>query len=415
MFFDARGQDRVLRVTWHEGTLVLSLWRGEMCTASFRMPMDDVGRLIDTLDDGFTEAGGQYADEPGTGPLNQVEVGEYPGTGQYTRPQLSEPPAQGYPAQPGQGGYGAPGQGAVPYQQEQQAPAYAQAGPDAGYGQPDGDYRTPDGGYGHPDAAYPDTAYPDAGYPDAGYGQQDGGYPQAGPDYGRTASDYGQPDPDYGQPVPYQQEPAPAALGPNDVLVARGTPGRERRGASSGDSVPRENLIVADSLPYEPAPGSYGQYETGQYETGPYDRDRYERDQYDRDQQYDQGARSYDAPSGPGDSSGGSYDPGEPVYQFPSPVPGRPAYRFDPEPQPQQGQHPSPQQGQQGQQGHPHPQSPQQSAQSPHAGVDPNDPLGLGTAQSRQTDPSLTRPYIHDPVFSTGERLRPEQRDERDW
>src|SRR3954468_14089230 len=68
VFFDARGQDRVLRVTWHDGTLVLSLWRGGMCTAGFRMPMNDVGRLIDTLDEGFADAGGLVQDAT-TGPF----------------------------------------------------------------------------------------------------------------------------------------------------------------------------------------------------------------------------------------------------------------------------------------------------------------------------------------------------------
>ncbi|WP_433422403.1 hypothetical protein ACQP1V_13000 [Microtetraspora malaysiensis] len=461
VFFDARGQDRVLRVTWHEGTLVLSLWRGEMCTASFRMPMADVGRLIDTLDDGFTEAGGQYDEEPGTGPLPQVNTGEYPGTGQYQRPQL---PDQGYPPQQGQEGYGAADQGAAPYQQEPQAPAYAQAGPDGGYGQADdgyaqqdGGYGYADGGYGHPDGGYgrADAGYdqqqPEGGYPDNGYGQQDGGYPQAGPDYGRPGPEYGQPEPDYGrqggeygqpepdygrpeygQPEPdygkqppYQQEPAPAAVGPNDVLVARGNPGRDRRAAAPTDSVPRENLIVGDSLPYDPTPPGYGQYDTGQYDTAHYETGRYEPPgQYDRDQnetgryeppgQYDRDQNEtgryerpgqYDPQPRSGDPSGGGYEPGEPVYQFPSPVPGRPAYRFDPEPYPQQGQ---PQQGQQ----QPQPGQPQAA---PSTGVDPNDPLGLGTPASRQTDPSLTRPYVQDPMYSTGERTRPEPRDERDW
>lgn len=93
VFFDARGQERVLRVTWHEGTLVLSLWRGEMCTASFRMPMDDVGRLLDTLDVGYAEAGDEYAEGDGEGGYPEevedpeyAEYAEYPGTGQYARP-----------------------------------------------------------------------------------------------------------------------------------------------------------------------------------------------------------------------------------------------------------------------------------------------------------------------------------------
>ncbi|WP_283132758.1 hypothetical protein [Rhizohabitans arisaemae] len=56
VFFDARGQERVLRVTWHAGTLVLSLWRGEICSASFRMPLGDVERLLENLDAGLADA-----------------------------------------------------------------------------------------------------------------------------------------------------------------------------------------------------------------------------------------------------------------------------------------------------------------------------------------------------------------------
>ncbi|GAA0999386.1 hypothetical protein GCM10009555_100300 [Acrocarpospora macrocephala] len=286
VFFDARGQDRVLRVTWHEGTLVLSLWRGEMCTASFRMPMDDVGRLLETLDVGFAEAGGTL-EAPhttvvdGTGPFPQPELEDYPGTGQYTRP-----PAPG------------------PYEQ-----------------------------------GYPDT-------------------------------------PAYGQPAP-----APAALGPNDVLVARGNPNRDRLVAV--DSGP-QRVPVPREVPRE-APREQNPYE----------------------------------PAGPA----------EPVYQFPSPIPGRPAYRFDPEPQPEPQYQEQPQYPEHVYQNYPpepryqdYQQEPayyqpeQQQYQDPRdpryqqpPQVDPNDPLGLGP---------VARPYVppNEQMYATGERLRPPDRDDqRDW
>ncbi|MEV8633574.1 hypothetical protein AB0395_18130 [Streptosporangium sp. NPDC051023] len=172
VFFDERGQERVLRVTWHEGTLVLSLWRGEMCTASFRMPMNDVGRLVDTLDQGFVEAGGQYPDEVGE-PVHQADHagyqdhGEFPGTGQYARPRPE-------------------------------------------------DYASPQ--------QYPDPA---------------------------------------ATQVVSAEEPRPvAALSPTDVLVARGAvppPDRSQErpvaGYGPADVVPRENMIVNDSLSYgQPQP-----------------------------------------------------------------------------------------------------------------------------------------------------------------
>ncbi|NUR88309.1 MAG: hypothetical protein HOY71_29835, partial [Nonomuraea sp.] len=67
---------------------MLSLWRGEMCTASFRMPMDDVGRLLDTLDDGYAEATGEKPAVPAADPGTEV----IPGTGQYHRPPPSAAP-----------------------------------------------------------------------------------------------------------------------------------------------------------------------------------------------------------------------------------------------------------------------------------------------------------------------------------
>ncbi|WP_157555574.1 hypothetical protein [Herbidospora yilanensis] len=221
VFFDARGQDRVLRVTWHEGTLVLSLWRGEMCTASFRMPMDDVGRLLETLQIGYAEATGQPTagpDQPGTGPFPAPDLGdypgEYPGTGQYSRPPAPEQQPM------------APQQPFPPFPQEQQPMPV---------------------------------------------GYDPGPYPEATPAYG--------------QPAPA----APAALGPNDVLVARGAPARDRLVAVDQQAPPRER--PRRQAPQPDFPPFEGQV------------------------------------------------PAEPVYQFPSPIPGRPAYQFDPEPDAEAAQH----------------------------------------------------------------------------
>ncbi|MBD8868091.1 hypothetical protein [Nocardioides donggukensis] len=48
---DARGDDRALRVTWHHEAdlVVLSLWRENVCTGSFRLAVDEVPDLIDAL------------------------------------------------------------------------------------------------------------------------------------------------------------------------------------------------------------------------------------------------------------------------------------------------------------------------------------------------------------------------------
>ena len=51
IFFDARGDERALRVSWHEEAdlVVVSLWRANVCSGSFRLAGDDVPDLVDTL------------------------------------------------------------------------------------------------------------------------------------------------------------------------------------------------------------------------------------------------------------------------------------------------------------------------------------------------------------------------------
>ncbi|WP_406313494.1 hypothetical protein OHA77_34435 [Streptosporangium sp. NBC_01639] len=403
VFFDERGQERVLRVTWHEGTLVLSLWRGEMCSASFRMPMQDVGRLVDTLDEGFVEAGGQYPDEVGEQQppaadyaADHQEYGEFPGTGQYARPRPEDYSQQPYPDP------------AVPISAESQEPRQV------------------------------------------------------------------------------------AALGPNDVLVARGavpppdrSPEREPAGYGPADVVPRENLIVGDSLPYgqspqplePPGPGSadplyqlpgtpYASQRPDSYgvppqqdlyaappqaqRPDPYGVPPQQADPYGVPPQQDDPytapvARSQPVdpftphleqfptaahPSHPdlfGTPGQHSTDPfgfaaqQQSVYEVPQsdaygyPAPAQPdpyAYGAQ-QPVPQ----PSPQAG--------HPADLRDLYGSPPAygqDVDPSDPLGLGGQQPEQR---MSRPYVQDPPHSTGERLRPESRyddqrhedrdERRDW
>ncbi len=57
IFFDARGADRALRVSWHEeeDLVVVSLWRDNVCTGSFRLAADDVPELVDSLVDSLRQ------------------------------------------------------------------------------------------------------------------------------------------------------------------------------------------------------------------------------------------------------------------------------------------------------------------------------------------------------------------------
>ena len=58
IFLDARGDARSLRVRWHHdnGLVVLSLWRAHQCTGTFRLEVDEVPILIETLRAGLDAA-----------------------------------------------------------------------------------------------------------------------------------------------------------------------------------------------------------------------------------------------------------------------------------------------------------------------------------------------------------------------
>ena len=58
VFLDARGGTRAMRVSWHPeaGLVVLSLWRENVCAGSFRLALDDVPEMIETLREGLDRA-----------------------------------------------------------------------------------------------------------------------------------------------------------------------------------------------------------------------------------------------------------------------------------------------------------------------------------------------------------------------
>lgn len=57
-FLDARGEARALRVSWHHEAdlVVLSMWRGGECVASFRLAVEEVPELIEALRQGLDGA-----------------------------------------------------------------------------------------------------------------------------------------------------------------------------------------------------------------------------------------------------------------------------------------------------------------------------------------------------------------------
>jgi hypothetical protein len=54
VFFDVRGSSRSMRLSWYAdtGVAVFSIWQGGMCTGTFRLPIGDLARMIETLQRG---------------------------------------------------------------------------------------------------------------------------------------------------------------------------------------------------------------------------------------------------------------------------------------------------------------------------------------------------------------------------
>ncbi|MEV0387288.1 hypothetical protein [Nonomuraea sp. NPDC050643] len=383
VFFDARGQERCLRVTWHEGTLVLSLWRGEMCTASFRMPMEDVGRLLDTLDEGFAEATGEQPAVPAHDPGTEV----IPGTGTYQRPAQYAPQPQSQPQ---------------PQLDERPTAALSPNDVLVARGAPPQDKLV---------ASYGETTGPRDATP--AYGEQRS--PFTGPQYVETTAPQqpytGDPfsGPQYtGDPLSgphYVQPQADPFTGPQyvDSASAYQMPGDQRRPAPLSTDPLGFPSQAAD--PYQQQQQQQQQQRPDLYQADPYPSDPY-------------GGRRPDA-----------YQQPQPQYQAQYEQP-----HYD---QPQYEQPPAEQTGaglgtpMHGIPGAGRPRSMPQRRQ-PQSAVDdygpyqtpppnPVDPLmALGRQEQYQQQPQ--QPYAAgDPMFSTGERLRPEQpdyherSDRREW
>ncbi|MFG1943005.1 hypothetical protein [Nonomuraea sp. NPDC048826] len=371
VFFDARGQERCLRVTWHEGTLVLSLWRGEMCTASFRMPLDDVGRLLDTLDDGYAEATGEQPDEAAPAPADPgTEV--IPGTGTYHRPAQRPHHEERPPAPLG------PNDVLVargnPNHQDKLVASHGENTPPRGTAQP-----------------FAGPQYADqAGDPFTGPQYADGGYrdPYSGPQYvQQDAQPFGGPQ--------YADEPA--------------VPVYQMPGSQPPHTDPLG--FPSQARPAEPA---YDQradsYSGGQYQQQPHTAPA---------------TGNIGSAGSTGGASGGA-GLGTPMHGIPGagrrqdPFRGQePAYHQEPSygQDPGYGRDPG-------------------YGQDPSYGRDPGYGQGAGYGQERynggapnpvdpllsmgQPEPDRTRPYLGEPMFSTGERLRPDQEyderhDRREW
>src|ERR1700729_3190660 len=59
VFFDVRGSSRSMRLSWYSdtGVAVFSIWQGGTCTGTFRLPIEDLSRMVEALQRGPRGAG----------------------------------------------------------------------------------------------------------------------------------------------------------------------------------------------------------------------------------------------------------------------------------------------------------------------------------------------------------------------
>ena len=331
VFFDVRGESRSMRLSWYAdtGVAVFSIWQGGTCTGTFRLPIADLPRMVDTLQhgprgreedlaaaDARRPASHRRGPAPSPPPDSEIATGE---TAVYLPPGAEvtgyhlEPP----PPAPGRG-YPDPGPGQTAGSQ----PAAPTTGYHAGHGR---EYA--DGGSGdYPLPPLPPEFAPGspAGYASAprpgGYSDPPSGGFGSEPDRGYPA------DRDYGEDLPaahrYRDE---QQAGPGGY----GEPGYHSHGSGG--------------YPAESGTGGYPSYadEAG-YPSGGYP----DAPGYSDAPGYADGGY----PDAPGYSDGGysgapGYQdyPGEPEY--PSYPPGEPQYPGYPAEQPYQDYPPEPSPG----------------------------------------------------------------------
>jgi hypothetical protein len=196
VFFDVRGEARSMRLSWYADSrvAVFSIWQGNRCTGTFRLPFADLARMVHTLQSGPQPRSADRWASHRPGPDG---IG-YPDSG-YGYPERDVPGYGGAPnteAMPAAYGHGrVPAEG---------VPQYGGYAADPGYGLTDYDppnysdaprhaevERRPVRGYSDP--AYSGPAHADPGYPDRGY--SDPGSP--GPHYPESGyAEHGYPEPD---------------------------------------------------------------------------------------------------------------------------------------------------------------------------------------------------------------------------
>src|ERR1700760_1810391 len=107
VFFDVRGSSRSMRLSWYSdtGVAVFSIWQGGTCTGTFRLPIEDLSRMVEALQRGprgaglpIGDAASATAGHPALGgeasvtPFPEYATDQHmaPVTGEFRRPDLGD-------------------------------------------------------------------------------------------------------------------------------------------------------------------------------------------------------------------------------------------------------------------------------------------------------------------------------------
>jgi hypothetical protein len=254
VFFDVRGDSRSMRLSWYAdtGVAVFSVWQGGRCTGTFRLPIDDLPRMIETLQRGPQRRRGSAPDGRRAERADRQPAGNQPGY--YGDGDYSD----------GDGGYDDVG---LPVDADHES-GYDDAGPQA--------------------AAYHEGAYDDAGY-ELGAQTQAGFRPEGlGPE-GYRPDGYGPSEPASGSRPGRGRRAAGYADStgyPDDPGYGSATADESSHAGTSRSDVPAEGYWrYPDSYqPNDYQPDDYrSDYQSERYQSNGYETDGYQSDSYRTD------------------------------------------------------------------------------------------------------------------------------------
>ncbi len=94
VFFDVRGESRTMRLSWYadSSVAVFSIWQGNRCTGTFRLPFADLVRMVETLQAGppsrsVDQTPGRQGEQAYANARSETGYG-YPEQGGYGQPPL---------------------------------------------------------------------------------------------------------------------------------------------------------------------------------------------------------------------------------------------------------------------------------------------------------------------------------------